>query len=281
MEDLAFGPEYLIPKPFDPRLIVKSAPAVAKAAMESGVATRPIPDLEAYGQRLLQFVYHSGTRWMQPIFVAARKVAQQRGRIVYAEGEDERVLRAVQIVVDEKLATPILVGRPAVIEHGLKRHGLRLRIGENLTVVNPEQDERYREYWQTYHALTARDGVTAQYAKLEMRRRTTLIGAMLVKKGEADGMICGTISTTARHLHYIDKVIGHRAGATVYGAMTGLILPGRQVFIVDTHVNLDPTAEQLAELAQLAADQLSAFGLVPKVALLSHSIWIPAALPRR
>jgi malate dehydrogenase (oxaloacetate-decarboxylating)(NADP+) len=270
MEDLAFGPEYLIPKPFDPRLIVKIAPAVAKAAMESGVATRPILDMDAYGQRLLQFVYHSGTL-MQPIFVAARKAAPQHSRIVYAEGEDERVLRAVQIVVDEKLATPILVGRPAVIERGLKRHGLRLRIGENLTVVNPEQDERFREYWQAYHALTERDGVTAQYARLEMRRRTTLIGAMLMKKGEADGMICGTISTNARHLHYIDQVIGHRAGATVYGAMTGLILPGRQVFIVDTHVNLDPTAEQLAELAQLAADQLSAFGLVPKVALLSHS----------
>ena len=270
IEDLAFGPEYLIPKPFDPRLIVKIAPAVAKAAMESGVATRPILDLEAYGQRLLQFVYHSGTL-MQPIFVAARKVAPERSRIVFAEGEDERVLRAVQIVVDEKLATPILVGRPAVIERGLKRHGLRLRIGEHFTIVNPEQDERFREYWQAYHSLTERSGVTAQYARLEMRRRTTLIAAMLLKKGEADGLICGTISTTARHLHYIDQVLGHRAGATVYGTMTGLILPGRQVFIVDTHVNLDPTAEQLAELTQLAADQLSAFGLVPKVALLSHS----------
>jgi malate dehydrogenase (oxaloacetate-decarboxylating)(NADP+) len=270
MSDLAFGPEYLIPKPFDPRLIVKIAPAVAKAAMESGVATRPILDFEAYGQRLLQFVYHSGTL-MQPIFVAARKAPPERSRIVYAEGEDERVLRAVQIVVDEKLATPILVGRPAVIERGLKRYGLRLRIGENVTVVNPEHDERFREYWQAYHHLTERNGVTAQYARLEMRRRTTLIAAMLLRKGEADGLICGTISTTARHLHYIDQVIGHRSRATVYGTMTGLILPGRQVFIVDTHVNLEPTAEQLAELTQLAADQLSAFGLVPKVALLSHS----------
>jgi malate dehydrogenase (oxaloacetate-decarboxylating)(NADP+) len=270
IEDVAFGPEYLIPKPFDPRLIVKIAPAVAKAAMESGVAARPIHDLEAYGQRLLQFVYHSGTL-MQPIFAAARKVAPERSRIVYAEGEDERVLRAVQIVVDEKLATPILVGRPAVIERGLKRSCLRLRVGEHFTVVNPEQDERFREYWQAYHGLTERSGVTAQYARLEMRRRTTLIAAMLVRKGEADGLICGTISTTARHLHYIDQVLGHRAGATVYGTMTGLILPGRQVFIVDTHVNLDPTAEQLAELTRLAADQLSAFGLVPKVALLSHS----------
>jgi malate dehydrogenase (oxaloacetate-decarboxylating)(NADP+) len=270
IEDLAFGPEYLIPKPFDPRLIVKIAPAVAKAAMESGVATRPIADLEAYGQRLQQFVYHSGTL-MQPIFMAARKVGRQRCRVVYAEGEDERVLRAVQIAVDEKLSTPILVGRPGVIERAIKRHGLRIRVGEHVTVVNPEHDERYREYWQDYHKLTERHGVTSQYAKLEMRRRTTLIAAMLLKKGVADGLICGTISTATRHLRYIDQVIGRRAGVNVYGAMTGLILPGRQVFIVDTHINLDPTAAQLAEITQLAADQLCAFGLKPKVALLSHS----------
>jgi malate dehydrogenase (oxaloacetate-decarboxylating)(NADP+) len=284
IEDLAFGPEYLIPKPFDPRLIVKIAPAVAKAAMESGVATRPIADLEAYGQRLLQFVYHSGTL-MQPIFAAARQVPAERSRIVYAEGEDERVLRAVQIAVDEKLAAPILIGRPAVIERGIKRHGLRIRVGEHVSVVNPEYDERFREYWQDYHKLTERQGVTAQYAKLEMRRRTTLIAAMLLKKGEADGLICGTISTTARHLHYIDQVIGRRAGANVYGAMSGLILPGRQVFIVDTHVNLEPTALQLAEITQLAADQLCAFGLTPKVALLSHSNFgssdAPSALKMR
>ncbi|MEP6884433.1 MAG: NADP-dependent malic enzyme [Gammaproteobacteria bacterium] len=284
MEDLAFGPEYLIPKPFDPRLIVKIAPAVAKAAMESGVATRPIADLEAYGQRLLQFVYHSGTL-MQPIYAAARALPAQRSRIVYAEGEDDRVLRAVQIAVDEKLATPILVGRPAVIESGIKRHGLRIRLGEHFSVVNPENDTRFREYWQTYHKLTERSGVTAQYAKLEMRRRTTLIAAMLLKKGEADGLICGTISTTARHLHYIDQVIGRRAGVKVYGAMSGLILPGRQVFIVDTHVNLDPTAEQLAEITRLAADQLCAFGLTPKAALLSHSNFgssdAPSALKMR
>jgi malate dehydrogenase (oxaloacetate-decarboxylating)(NADP+) len=270
IEDLAFGPEYLIPKPFDPRLIVKIAPAVAKAAMEAGVATRPIGDLDAYCQRLQQFVYHSGTL-MQPIFAAARQVSQDRSRIVYAEGEDERVLRAAQIAVDEGLATPLLVGRPAVIENAIKRYGLRIRIGEHLTVVNPEYDTRYREYWQDYHRLTQRRGVTAQYAKLEMRRRTTLIAAMLLKKGEADGLICGTISTYALHLYYVDQVIGRGENATVYGAMSGLILPGRQVFIVDTHVNLDPSAEQLAEITQLAADQLSAFGLVPKVALLSHS----------
>jgi malate dehydrogenase (oxaloacetate-decarboxylating)(NADP+) len=284
IEDLAFGPEYVIPKPFDPRLIVTIAPAVAKAAMESGVATRPLADLDAYAQRLQHFVYHSGTL-MQPIFAAARQSTPERNRIVYAEGEDERVLRAVQIAVDEKLATPILVGRPGVIERGIKRHGLRIRMGENFSVVNPDYDERYREYWQAYHRLTAREGVTAQYAKLEMRRRTTLIAAMLLKKGEADGLICGTISTTARHLHYIDQVIGRRPGVHVYGAMSGLILPGRQVFIVDTHVNLDPSAQELVEIIRLAADQLHAFGLAPKVALLSHSNFgsskAPSALKMR
>jgi malate dehydrogenase (oxaloacetate-decarboxylating)(NADP+) len=284
MDDLAFGADYLIPKPFDPRLIVKIAPAVARAAMQSGVATRPIADLEAYAQRLLQFVYHSGTL-MQPIFAAARAAPVQMNRIVYAEGEDERVLRAVQIAVDEKLATPILVGRPAVIERAIKLHGLRIRIGDGLTVVNPDHDQRYREYWQEYHQLTRRSGVTAQYAKLEMRRRTTLIAAMLLRKGEADGLICGMISATARHLHYIDQLIGHPQGVRVYGTMTGLILPGRQLFIVDTHVNLDPSAEELAEITALAAAQLCAFGLKPKVALLSHSNFgssdAPSALKMR
>src|SRR5580700_146036 len=284
VEELSFGPGYLIPKPFDPRLIVKIAPAVAKAAMESGVARRPIADLDAYAERLQQFVYHSGTL-MQPIYAAARKIPPERSRIVYAEGEDERVLRAVQSVVDERLATPILIGRPAVIERAIARHGLRVRINEHFTVVNPEHDERYREYWQAYYQIARRSGVTAQYAKLEMRRRTTLIAAMLLKKGEADGLICGTISTTARHLRYLDQVLGRRAGANVYGAMSGLILPGRQVFIVDTHVNLDPTAAQLAEITRLAADQLCAFGLVPKVALLSHSNFgssdAPSALKMR
>ena len=284
IEDLAFGPEYLIPKPFDPRLIVKIAPAVARAAMDSGVATRPIADFDAYAQRLLQFVYHSGTL-MQPIFAAARKASPERSRIVYAEGEDERILRAVQIVVDEKLARPILVGRPSVIERAIKRHGLRLRAGEHYTVVNTENDPRYREYWQDYHQITQRKGITPQYAKLEMRRRTTLIAAMLLKKGEADGMICGTISTTGRHLHYIDEVIGKCPNTNVYGAMNGLILPGRQVFIVDTHVNLDPSAEELAEITQLAAEQLCSFGLEPKVALLSHSNFgssnAPSALKMR
>jgi malate dehydrogenase (oxaloacetate-decarboxylating)(NADP+) len=268
--DLRFGPDYIIPRPFDPRLLVKIAPAVARAAVEAGVAARPISDWQAYEQRLQQFVYHSGTL-MQPVFAAARKTSPSRSRIVYAEGEDERVLRAVQVVVDERLATPLLVGRPAVIERNIERLGLGLRVGTDVTLVNPERDDRYRAYWQAYHRLTQRHGVTEQYAKLEMRRRTTLIAAMLLKMGEADGLLCGTISTTGRHLHYIDQVIGRRPGVKTYGAMTGLVLPGRQLFIADTHVNLDPSAEQLAEITELATAQLRAFGLVPNVALLSHS----------
>ncbi|NKF21461.1 NADP-dependent malic enzyme [Solimonas marina] len=270
IEDLSFGPEYLIPKPFDPRLIVQIAPAVAQAAMDAGVAARPIEDFDAYRQKLQQFVYHSGTL-MKPIFAAARKVAPEKSRVVYAEGEEERVLRAVQIVVDEKLARPLLVGRPAVIEHRISQYGLRLKAGQHYDVVNPEHDARYREYWQAYHELMQRRGVTAQHAKLEMRRRTTLIASMLLKKGEADGMICGTISTTGRHLEFIDQVIGKREGICTYGAMNALILPGRQIFIVDTHINLEPSAEQLAEITLMAADEIRRFGIEPKAALLSHS----------
>jgi malate dehydrogenase (oxaloacetate-decarboxylating)(NADP+) len=270
IQDLSFGPDYLIPKPFDPRLIVQIAPAVAQAAMDSGVATRPIENMAAYRQHLQQFVYHSGNA-MKPIFQLARAVEPQRKRIVFAEGEEERVLRAVQIVVDEHLATPILVGRPAVIEQRITRYGLRLTQGVDFTVVNTDHDERYRDFWETYYRTMARRGITQQMAKLEMRRRTTLIGAMLVKKGEADGMICGTLSTTHRHLHFIDQVIGKRTGCMVYAAMNGLVLPDRQVFLVDTHVNVDPTAEQLAEITMMAADEVRRFGIVPKVALLSHS----------
>ncbi|WP_343659068.1 NADP-dependent malic enzyme [Ralstonia sp.] len=268
IQDLSFGPEYLIPKPFDPRLIVKIAPAVAQAAMLSGVAQRPIEDMDAYRQHLQQFVYHSGTL-MKPIFSAARKVPMENKRIVFAEGEEERVLRAVQIVVDEKLASPILIGRPNVIAHRIERFGLRLREGVDFAVVNPEHDERFRDYWETYYKLMARKGVTPQYAKLEMRRRNTLIGALMVHKGEADGMICGTISNTAAHLRYIDQILG--GTNCVYAAMNGLVLPGRQVFLTDTHVNVDPTAEQLAEITIMAAEELCRFGIKPKVALMSHS----------
>jgi malate dehydrogenase (oxaloacetate-decarboxylating)(NADP+) len=268
IQDLSFGPEYLIPKPFDPRLIVKIAPAVAQAAMLSGVAQRPIEDMDAYRQHLQQFVYHSGTL-MKPIFSAARKVPMEHKRIVFAEGEEERVLRAVQIVVDEKLASPILVGRPSVIAHRIERFGLRLREGVDFTVVNPEHDQRFREYWETYYKLMARKGVTPQYAKLELRRRSTLIGAVMIHKGEADGMICGTVSNTAAHLRYIDQVLG--GTNSVYAAMNGLVLPGRQIFLADTHVNIDPTAEQLAEITIMAAEELCRFGIKPKVALVSHS----------
>jgi malate dehydrogenase (oxaloacetate-decarboxylating)(NADP+) len=270
IQDLSFGPEYLIPKPFDPRLIVKVAPAVAKAAMESGVATRPIEDMDAYEQHLQQFVYHSGTT-MKPIFQLARSVDAGKKRIVFAEGEEERVLRAVQIIVDEKLAKPILIGRPAVIEQRIARYGLRLVAGQDYTIVNTDHDERYRDFWQTYAKMMARKGISEQMAKLEMRRRTTLIGSMLVKKGEADGMICGTISTTHRHLHFIDQVIGKKENASVYAAMNALVLPNRQIFLVDTHVNVDPTPAQLCEITVMAAEEVRRFGIEPKVALVSHS----------
>ncbi|MDQ7976573.1 NADP-dependent malic enzyme [Paraburkholderia sp. SARCC-3016] len=270
IQDLSFGPEYLIPKPFDPRLIVKVAPAVAKAAMESGVATRPIEDMDAYEQHLQQFVYHSGTT-MKPIFQLARSVGPEKKRIVFAEGEEERVLRAVQIIVDEKLAKPILIGRPAVIEQRIARYGLRLVAGQDYTIVNTDHDERYRDFWQTYAKMMARKGISEQMAKLEMRRRTTLIGSMLVKKGEADGMICGTISTTHRHLHFIDQVIGKKENASVYAAMNALVLPNRQIFLVDTHVNVDPTPAQLCEITVMAAEEVRRFGIEPKVALVSHS----------
>ncbi|HTI18791.1 MAG TPA: NADP-dependent malic enzyme [Trinickia sp.] len=270
IQDLSFGPNYLIPKPFDPRLIVKIAPAVAQAAMDSGVATRPIEDMEAYRQHLQQFVYHSGTT-MKPVFQQAREVSQEKKRVVFAEGEEERVLRAVQIAVDEKLAMPILIGRPSVIQSRIERYGLRLTEGVDFTVVNPEHDDRYRDFWQTYAQMMARKGISQQMAKLEMRRRTTLIGSMLLEKGEADGMICGTISTTHRHLHFIDQVIGKRQGCSVYAAMNALVLPGRQIFIVDTHVNVDPTPEQLAEITIMAAEEVRRFGIEPRVALLSHS----------
>jgi malate dehydrogenase (oxaloacetate-decarboxylating)(NADP+) len=270
IQDLSFGPQYLIPKPFDPRLIVKIAPAVAKAAMDSGVATLPIEDMSAYEQHLQQFVYHSGTT-MKPIFQLARSVEADKKRIVFAEGEEERVLRAVQIVVDENLARPILIGRPAVIEHRIARYGLRIRPGVDFILVDTDHDERYRDFWQDYHKLMARKGISEQMARLEMRRRTTLIGSMLVKKGDADGMICGTISTTHRHLHFIDQVIGKREDCSVYAAMNALVLPGRQIFLVDTHVNVDPTPEQLAEITIMAAEEVRRFGIEPKIALLSHS----------
>jgi malate dehydrogenase (oxaloacetate-decarboxylating)(NADP+) len=266
--NLSFGPEYLIPKPFDPRLMMKIAPAVAQAAADSGVAARPIKDLEAYRQKLQAFVYASGTT-MRPIFNLAKRALHKR--VAYAEGEEERVLRAVQIVVDEGLARPTLIGRPEIVAQRIEKFGLRLAAGRDYDIVNTENDQRFRSYWQSYHALTARKGVTAQLAKIDMRRRLTLIGAMMLRTGEVDGMLCGTWGTTAMHLHYVDQVIGKREGAKTYACMNGLILPGRQVMLVDTHVNYDPTAEQLAEITVMAAEEMKRFGLIPKAALLSHS----------
>jgi malate dehydrogenase (oxaloacetate-decarboxylating)(NADP+) len=270
INNLSFGPEYLIPMPFDPRLLTKIAPAVAKAAFESGVATRPIKDLEAYADSLQQFVYRSGT-FMKPLFAVAKQTPSELKRIVYAEGEEERVLRAVQVVVDERLARPILVGRPPVLESRVQKFGLRLRQGIDYDVINPDYDERYRDYWHSYYELTSRKGVTQEYAKLEMRRRHSLIGAMMIKKGDADGMICGTFGTTDLHLKYIDQVLGRRAGACVYAAMNVLVLPERQMVIVDTHVNENPDANELAAITIMAAEEMRRFGLSPRAALLSHS----------
>jgi len=267
-EKLAFGPEYLIPKPFDPRLMMKIAPAVAQAAFDSGVALRPITDMDAYCDQLQSFVYASGTM-MKPIFLAAKTAAKRR--VAYAEGEEERVLRAAQIVVDERVARPTLIGRPAVIAQRIEKFGLRLQEGRDYDVVNVEQDHRYRDFWQTYHQMTARKGITAPIAKIEMRRRLTLIGSMMLHKGEVDGLIVGTWGHTSHHLNYIDQVIGRRAGVATYACMNGLLLPDRQVFLVDTHVNYDPTAEQLAEITMMAAEEMLRFGIKPKAALLSHS----------
>ncbi|MBS3935488.1 MAG: NADP-dependent malic enzyme [Sulfuritalea sp.] len=265
--NLSFGRDYLIPTPFDPRLILKVAPAVAQAAMDSGVASRPLADLAAYRQQLNEFVYHSGFV-MKPVFSAAK---EKPARIVFCEGEDERMLRAVQTVCDEGLARPILIGRPEVVERHLAKCGLRVRAGEHFELVNPDSDPRYKELWQDYYELMCRKGVGVEYAKREIRRRTTLIGAMLVRHGYADGMLCGTFGKHSLHLRYIAEVIGRKPGIDHFYAMNMLILPKRTLFIGDTYVNYDPTADQLAEMTQLAADEVRRFGIVPKVALLSHS----------
>jgi malate dehydrogenase (oxaloacetate-decarboxylating)(NADP+) len=280
-EELSFGPEYLIPKPFDPRLIIKVAPAVAQAAMDSGVATRPITDMDSYRERLSDFVYQTGLL-MRPVFAAAKKCP---ARIVFCEGEDERVLRAVQTVVDEGVAHPILIGRPEVVDKSIERHGLRIRSGEHFELINPDSDPRYKELWQDYHELMSRRGISIEYAKREMRRRTTLIGAMLIRHDYADGMLCGTFGKHSLHLRYIESVIGLKPGITNFYAMNMLILPNRTMFIGDTYVNYDPTSEQIAEMTLLAVDEIKRFGLIPKVALLSHSSFgteeTPTALKMR
>jgi len=270
--DLRFGPKYLIPKPFDSRLIVRIAPAVAKAAMEDGVATRPIDDFGAYTNELQQFVYHSGA-FMKPIFAAAKQFVRDGGksRIVFAEGEEERVLRAVQVIVDEKLARPILIGRPEVLLARIEKFGLRLKLGEDVEVTNPEYDERFHQYWTTYWELRCRDGISKEMARVEMRRRLTLIGAMMVRLGDADGMVCGTVGAYHDHLRFVDEAIGMQPGAKTYAAMNILLLDKRTVAIVDTHVNDNPNAEQIAEFTLAAARQMEWLNLAPKVALLSRS----------
>ena len=267
----SFGPEYLIPNPFDPRLIVKIAPAVAKAGMDSGVATRPIKDCDAYLQGLNEFVYHSGMI-MKPVFSQAKLAPK---RIVFAEGEDERVLRAVQVVRDEGIAWPILIGRPDEINRRIEAAGLRIRAGEDFEVVYADGcdffNTHFEEFWTTYHRLMERKGVSPDYARREVRRRATLYGALMVRQGYADGLICGTFGRHETHREYVQSVIGTQAGLDRYYAMNLLMLPGRTVFIGDTYVNYDPSAEQLTDMALLAAEEIRNFGITPKLALLSHS----------
>jgi len=270
--ELAFGSTYFIPKPFDPRLITRIAPAVAQAAMQEGVATRPIADLDAYVEQLQQFVYHSGA-FMKPVFSAAKAFVRGggRARIVFTEGEDERVLRAIQVVIDENLAKPIVVGRPTVLADRIEKHGLRIKLGQDVEVVNPDYDDRFHRYWMTYWERMCRQGVTKEMARVEMRRRLTLIGAMMVHLGDADGMICGTVGSYADHLRYVDQMLGLLPGHATYAAMNILLLSGRTIAIVDTHINEDPTAEQIAEFTLSAAAEMRRLDLVPNVALLSRS----------
>jgi len=262
-----FGPEYIIPKPFDPRLIVKIAPAVAEAAMRSGVATRPIEDFDQYRQSLNNFVWQSGLI-MKPVFAAAKKAQR---RIIFAEGEAERVLRAVQTVADEGLAWPLLIGRPRVISRYIERFGLRIKPGIDFELVNQDDDPRYRELWTDYHRIMERRGVSAEDAKREVRRRATLIGALMLKHGYGDGLICGTTGLHRTHLAFIRDVLGRQAGVRDFYAMNLLALPGRTIFLCDTYVNYDPTVEQIVEMTRLAAEEVKRFGIVPRVALLSHS----------
>jgi len=267
-KELKFGPEYLIPTPFDSRLILRIAPAVAEAAMGSGVATRPITDFDAYRQSLTRFVYQTGMI-MRPVFAAAK--AAQGQRVIYAEGEDERVLRAVQLALDDKLARPILIGRPAVIETRIEKAGLRFKLGRDVECVNPESDARFRQYWEAYHRKMGRDGITPEAAKAAVRRSNTLIGALSVDLGDADAMLCGLVGRFDQHLEHVRNVIGTGRGAPGFATLNALMLPDRTLFIADTFVNEDPGAELLANIALMAAREVQRFGLPAKVAFLSHS----------
>jgi malate dehydrogenase (oxaloacetate-decarboxylating)(NADP+) len=274
-QELAFGPDYIIPKPFDSRLILRIAPAVAKAAADSGVATRPIADMDAYRQSLTRFVYQTGLV-MRPVFAAAKA---KPARVVYAEGEDERALRAVQVVLDEALAKPILVGRPAVIESRIARAGLRIKPGHDIEVVNPEDDPRYRECWEDYQQMLGRDGVTPSMAKAALRRSNTLISAMLLRRGDADAMLCGLVGRYDAHLEQVRDTIGLKPGASTFAAMNALLLDQRTLFLADTFVNDEPSAEQLAEIAAMACEELRRFGLTPRVAFVSHSMFGSSSRP--
>jgi len=266
-QDLSFGPEYIIPTPFDPRLITRIAPAVAQAAMDSGVATLPIEDMRAYSEKMSNLVYQTGFV-MKPVFEVAKSDPR---RVIYAEGEDERVLRAIQVVSDEKLCRPILIGRPEVIKTRIERAGLRIKSGEDFEVVNPESDSRYKETWQEYYQIMRRKGISPDDAKTAVRSATTLIGAMLVRRGDADALICGSVGRYHDHLKHINDVIGKRDDASIYATMNLLPMQNRTLFISDTYVNNDPSAQEIAEITLMASDTIKRFGLKPKVALVSHS----------
>ena len=269
-QELVFGPDYLIPKPFDSRLILRIAPAVAQAAADSGVAERPITDMEAYKESLGRFVYQTGML-MRPVFMAAKAAPAHRKRVAYADGEDERALRAAQLAIDDKLAVPILIGRPAVIAARIEKAGLRMRLGVDVENVNPDDDPRFRQYWEEYHQLLKRDGVSPEIAKATLRRSPTVIAALMIRLGEADAMICGLAGAYVDHLDHIESILGRAPSAPIMGAVNALMTPQGPLFIADTFVNENPSAEELAEIAALAAAQVQRFGIPPKVAFLSHS----------
>jgi malate dehydrogenase (oxaloacetate-decarboxylating)(NADP+) len=267
-QELAFGPDYIIPKPFDSRLILRIAPAVAKAAQASGVATRPIEDLDTYRQHLTRFVYQTGM-FMRPVFSAAKLASAKR--VAYAEGEDDRVLRAAQLAVDEGLAKPILIGRPAVIEARIKKAGLHITVGKDVECVDPEDDPRFRTYWETYHQIMGRRGITPEASKAMVRRSNTTIASLMLHLGDADAMLCGLVGRFDSHLKILNQVLGLKRGAPGFATLNALTLEKYTLFIADTNVHEDPSAETLANIAMMAADEVRRFGLPPKVAFLSHS----------
>ncbi len=269
-KELTFGPDYLIPTPFDSRLILKIAPAVAKAAAESGVATRPIEDMEAYKETLSRFVYQTGML-MRPVINAAKALPDAQKRVAYADGEDERALRAAQMAIDDKIAHPILIGRPAVIAARIAKAGLRMQLGKDVEVCNPEDDPRFRQYWEHYHQLMKRNGASPEVAKAAVRRSNTIIASLMVTLGDADAMICGLVGTYETHLERIHSIIGRQEGANNYAALNALMTNRGTLFIADTYVNEDPTAQQLADIAWMSVQEVQRFGIPPKVAFLSHS----------